>query len=62
MKGTGATAALNLRAFSGDLTLALGAVGILAIMILPIPSAGLDFLIPLNITLSIVVLLVAMYA
>jgi len=62
MKGTGATAALNLRAFSGDLTLALGAVGILAIMILPIPSAGLDFLITLNITLSIVVLLVAMYA
>ena len=62
MKGTGATAALNLRAFSGDLTLALGAVGILAIMILPIPPAGLDFLITLNITLSIVVLLVAMYA
>jgi len=56
------TTPLNLRAFSGDVTLALGAVGVLAIMILPIPPVGLDFLITLNITVSMVVLLVAMYA
>lgn len=44
-----------------DLILAGAVVGILAIMIIPIPSRFLDLLLAFNITLSLVILLVAMY-
>jgi flagellar biosynthesis protein FlhA len=44
-----------------DLLLAAAVVGILALMIIPIPPRLLDLLLAFNITLSLVVLLVAMY-
>lgn len=53
---------LSLKGRSSDITVAIAVVGVLAIMILPIPPAGLDFLITLNITFSVLILLVAMYA
>ncbi len=53
---------LSLKGRSSDITVAIAVVGVLAIMILPIPPVGLDFLITLNITFSVLILLVAMYA
>jgi flagellar biosynthesis protein FlhA len=44
-----------------DLMLAAAAVGILALMIIPVPPRLLDLLLAFNITLSLVILLVAMY-
>ncbi len=45
-----------------DLALAFGVVGILVVMMVPMPSVLLDMLLSLNITLGLVILLVAMYA
>src|ERR671924_561506 len=44
-----------------DLMLAAAVVGILALMIIPVPPRLLDLLLAFNITLSLVILLVAMY-
>jgi len=44
-----------------DLLLAAAVVGILALMIIPVPPRFLDLLLAFNITLSLVILLVAMY-
>jgi flagellar biosynthesis protein FlhA len=44
-----------------DLLLAAAVVGILALMIVPVPPRLLDLLLAFNITLSLVILLVAMY-
>lgn len=44
-----------------DIILALMIVGIIGILVLPLPPVVLDFLIAFNITLSLVVLLVTMY-
>jgi len=44
-----------------DLMLAAAVVGILMLMIIPIPARLLDMLLAFNITLSLVILLVAMY-
>ena len=44
-----------------DLILAAAVVGILALMIIPVPPRLLDLLLAFNITLSLVILLVAMY-
>jgi flagellar biosynthesis protein FlhA len=44
-----------------DITLALAAVGVVVLMVIPIPAALLDILITLNITLALVVLMVSMY-
>jgi flagellar biosynthesis protein FlhA len=43
------------------LVVPLSVMGILLVMVLPMPSIVLDLLISLNITLSIVILLVSMY-
>src|SRR4030065_1720056 len=45
----------------GDLLLPLGIVGILFVMILPLPSIVLDLLLSFNITVAIIILLVAVY-
>ncbi len=45
-----------------DLIFSLGVIGILAVLILPVPSSLLSFLIAVNLTVSMVVLLVCIYA
>lgn len=45
----------------GDVGLAIGIVGILTALIIPLPAVVLDFLLTLNITISILVLLTATY-
>ena len=44
-----------------ELALPLGVVGILVVMILPVPPVLLDLFLSLNITISIIILLVAVY-
>ena len=46
---------------NSDILMAIGVVGMLVVMVIPIPTLMLDILLSFNITLSIVVLLVAMY-
>jgi len=46
---------------NSDILMAVGVVGMLVVMVIPIPTLMLDILLSFNITLSIVVLLVAMY-
>jgi flagellar biosynthesis protein FlhA len=43
------------------LTIPIGVMGILLVMVLPMPTMAMDLLISLNITLSILILLVSMY-
>ncbi len=50
----------NFASFSEILTV-IGVVTILVVMIIPLPSVLLDFLLALNITLAITILLIAMY-
>ncbi len=44
-----------------DVVLALGVVGIIAVLVIPIPTALLDFALAFNITFSLVVLLTTLY-
>lgn len=46
---------------SSELMTVIGVVGVLVVMIIPLPSIVLDFLLALNITLAITILLMAMY-
>jgi len=46
---------------SADILMPLGVVGILGVMILPLPTVLLDLLLTLNISFSLVILLLAMY-
>ncbi len=51
----------NLLTNSSDSIMVVGVVAILMVMIIPLPPFLLDFLLALNITLSIIVILMAMY-
>ncbi|HUU40667.1 MAG TPA: FHIPEP family type III secretion protein, partial [Desulfatiglandales bacterium] len=44
-----------------EMVTVIGVVGVLVVMIIPLPPMLLDFLLALNITLSIIILLIAMY-
>ena len=44
-----------------DIVLALGVIGIIAVLVIPIPTALLDFALAFNITFSLVVLLTTLY-
>jgi flagellar biosynthesis protein FlhA len=44
-----------------DIALAIAVIAILAILVLPLPPALLDFMLAFNITLSLIILLVTMY-
>src|SRR2546428_8055682 len=46
---------------SADLALPVAVIGILGMMIVPLPSALLDIMLTMNISLSLLTLLVAMY-
>ncbi|MBW2012816.1 MAG: flagellar biosynthesis protein FlhA [Deltaproteobacteria bacterium] len=46
---------------SSEIITVIGVVGVLVVMIIPLPSIILDFLLALNITLAITILLMAMY-
>jgi len=48
--------------FQKDVLISSGVIMILMIMILPIPSVAMDFFLAINISLSLIVLLVAFYA
>ncbi len=52
---------LNRLTEHSDIVLAVAVVAILGILVLPIPSQFLDFMLAFNITLSLVILLVTMY-
>ena len=45
-----------------DVSIALGIVGVLMIMIIPLPTSVLDIMLSLNITVAILTLLVTIYA
>jgi len=47
--------------FSTEILTVIGVLGILVVMIIPLPSIILDFLLALNITLAITILLISMY-
>jgi len=47
---------------SGDVAMIMAVIGILMAMILPIPSILLDFLLALNISVAVIVLITVMYA
>ncbi len=57
-----AEAAPRAKMMSADFYLAIGVVGILAVMILPLPSVLLDILFAINITFSVLILFVALYS
>jgi len=44
-----------------DIVLALGVIGIISVLVIPIPTALLDFALAFNITFSLVVLLTTLY-
>ncbi|RLB42911.1 MAG: flagellar biosynthesis protein FlhA [Deltaproteobacteria bacterium] len=46
---------------NSDIAIALGIVGILLVMIIPLPTTALDMLLALNITLSVLILLLTIY-
>lgn len=48
-------------ASASEMMTVIGVVGVLVVMIIPLPSILLDFLLALNITLAITILLIAMY-
>ncbi|GAG06765.1 unnamed protein product, partial [marine sediment metagenome] len=48
-------------AIVSEMLIVIGVVIVLAVMIIPVPTIFLDFLLALNITLSITILLIAMY-
>ncbi len=50
------------RLFNADAYLATGVIGILAVMILPLPAMVLDILFAVNITFSVLILFVALYS
>jgi flagellar biosynthesis protein FlhA len=60
------TAKVNLKSYAFganvDIGISLGIVGILMIMLIPLPTPLLDILLAMNITLSIVILLLTLYA
>ncbi len=45
-----------------DVFIAVGIIGILLVMILPLPAPVLDMLLAMNLALSLVTLLVALYS
>ena len=54
-------ASLPLLAENSDAILAIVVIGILIVMIIPLPTAFMDLLLSLNITFSLIIVLVAMY-
>lgn len=52
---------LQLAARQGDILLALGVIGILVVLILPLPSLLLDVCLAISITLSVLILLTALF-
>ena len=52
---------LNMLKANTDICIAVGIIGILLVMILPLPAAVLDLLLAMNLALSLVALLVALY-
>ena len=46
---------------NNDIVLAIGVILIVAMMVIPVPSPLLDFLLIINISLSVIILLVCLY-
>lgn len=57
-----ASAVSGFRRMNSDIALAIGMIGILGVMILPLPPFLLDVMFGLNITLSVLILFVALYS
>ena len=51
----------NVLSQNADLFLAFGVVGILVVMVIPMPTILLDLMLSLNITMAVIILLVAIY-
>ena len=60
-RSDGFTSAVSQPGGHSDIFMALGVVGILVFMIIPLPSVLLDVLLSFNITFALIILLVAMY-
>jgi flagellar biosynthesis protein FlhA len=60
-QGSGQTAGIPSLTNNSDVLMAMGVVGMLVMMVIPIPTLALDVFLSFNITFAIVVLLVAMY-
>ena len=54
-------ASLSMLKANTDVFIAVGIIGILLVMILPLPAPVLDLLLAMNLALSLVTLLVALY-
>ncbi len=52
---------LSLLTRNVDVALALGVIGILIVMLIPMPTAVMDFLLAVNVALALLILLVSMY-
>ena len=54
---------INLKLFTNnsDIVLAAGVIGILIVMLIPLPPAIMDLLLALNVALALLILLVSMY-
>ena len=60
-QSSGQTAGIPSLTRNSDVLMAMGVVGMLVMMVIPIPTLALDIFLSFNITFAIVVLLVAMY-
>ena len=61
-QATAAAAPASVQALTGELAIPLALVGVVLIMVLPLPPLLIDLLLALSISLSLVILLVGMYA
>ncbi|MDR1395693.1 MAG: FHIPEP family type III secretion protein, partial [Deltaproteobacteria bacterium] len=46
---------------AGDIILGLGVVGIILVFLFPLPTTAMDLLLTFNVTMSVIVLLTALY-
>jgi len=61
MEATRANTQSALNQYSGSIFIAISIISILLVMILPMPSWFLDFLLTFNITFAILILMLAVY-
>jgi flagellar biosynthesis protein FlhA len=61
MSASGLMKSLRVATMRGDIGLALGIIGILAVLIIPLPSGLLDFALVLSITFSVLILMTSLF-
>ncbi len=61
LSGAGLLKSFQAATMTGEIGLALGIIGILAVLIIPLPSALLDFALTFSITFSVLILMTALF-